>query len=100
MFLSGVVCLFQKSVDDLLLGLLLGQAQRHKLDKLFSGNLADSRLVDQTGLQAVGGDLRDGGHHRFVHNDRVTLGMAVALAVAVEICLDRSRATDREITLA
>ena len=40
--------------------------------------------MHQLGVHAVGGDLRNGGHHAVVHNDGVALGVAVALAVAVD----------------
>lgn len=52
--------LLQKSVHDLVLGFLFGQAKGHQLDELFPGNLADGGFVDQAGVHTVGGQGRAG----------------------------------------
>ena len=65
--------LCQKSLEDPVLRFLLGEAQGLQLQQLVPGDLADGGLVDQAGIHAVGGDLRDGGHHALVHDDGVAL---------------------------
>ena len=74
--------LFQKAVDDLLFGLLLGEAQRHQLDELVAGDLADGGLVDQLGVHVVRFEGRDGQDLALVHDDGVAFGVAVAGSVA------------------
>ena len=38
---------FEESVDDLFLGFLLGQSERHQFDQLLPGNFSDRRLVNE-----------------------------------------------------
>ena len=84
----GSLLLFQKSADNLFFCLLLGQAQGHKLDDLFSCDLADGRLVDQAGVQMI----RVQGWHRvhmsFIHQDRVAFCMAVTLIIAADLGIE------------
>ena len=68
----------QEALEDAVLGLLLGQAQGLQLQKLVAGDLADGGLMDQLGLGAVGGDLRDGADLGVSHDDGVALDMAEA----------------------
>ena len=72
----------RKAVDDLLLGLRLGEAQGHELDDLVARDLADGGLVHQGGVDVVGLQLRDGQDAGLVHDDGVALGMAGAEGVA------------------
>ena len=51
---------FQKSVDDLLLGLLFGQPQCHQLDELFTGDFANGGFMNEGGIDMVGGKRRRG----------------------------------------
>ena len=74
--------LFQEAVDDLLLGFLLGEAQRHQLYDLVAGDLADGGLVDQLGIHVVRFEGRDGENLALVHDDGVAFGVAVAGGVA------------------
>ena len=60
--------LVQEVLEDFLLGLLLGESERHELDDLVAGDLADGGLVHQQGV-LVGG--LDAGF--FAHQEEIDL---------------------------
>ena len=67
--------LFQKSVDDLLLGLLLGETQGHELGELLPGDLLFfSRSGRASGIFHVGIYIGDG---QFVHAANSSDGLIV-----------------------
>ena len=73
--------LFQKSVDYLFLCLFFVKSEGHKLYKLFTCDLADSRLVNKRCLGIVCNDFRYCNDGRVVHYDRIALGVSRASAV-------------------
>ena len=76
--------LFQESVDDLFLGFLFVQSQRHQLHQLLSGDLADGGLVNQRSVHVICSQLGACQHTALIHNNGVTLGVAAAGCVAVD----------------
>lgn len=46
--------LLEEAVDDLFLACFSVRPQGHQLDELFTGDLADGCLVDQTGIHIIG----------------------------------------------
>ena len=74
--------LFQKSVYDLLFRFGFGQSQSHQFNKLIAGDLADSRFVEEFGVQIVGFEPGNGKYPALVHNYRIAFGVAVAWGVA------------------
>lgn len=81
----GGISLFQEAVDNLCLGLSLGQTQCHQLGDLLTGDFSNGGLVDQLRVEIVCGDLRDCADLCVIHNNAVTFGMTGTAVVSVDL---------------
>ena len=77
--------LFQKSVNNLLFCLLLCETKGHELNNLFTCDFTYSRLMNKASIYIIGSNLGDCANTRVIHNDSVSLGVTVALAVSVNL---------------
>ena len=76
------VLLAQEVLDDLLLGLFLGETQGHELDNLLAGNLADGSLVHKLSVLGVGLDARNSADLGLAHENGVALHVTAAIGSA------------------
>ena len=75
--------LSKKTLQNLLLCLLSGQTQSHKLKNLLPGNLSNGSLMDQACIHVIGADFRNGAHLGVVHDNGITLHMTKALSISL-----------------
>ena len=78
-------CLPEESLDDLLLGFLLVETESHELGDLLTRDLTDGSFMDQRSIDACSLELRSCDDNTLVHDDGITLGMALASCIAGDV---------------